>query len=144
VSLHPRDRYKLELHQWGLIRGKDRIEEINEEKGQIVHKISTVKGQSGSPILLTDSSGKTTIIGIHKGGVQKKINDKKVLINVGRLVTQGLLDKLSRIARKLKALPFRKPEESSPTKKKEVSIPKVENAALNSSIQGKTQMKQKT
>lgn len=56
VNLHPEDQYQLELYQWGLIRGKDRVEDINIEKGEIVHKISTVKGQSGAPIILINSN----------------------------------------------------------------------------------------
>jgi V8-like Glu-specific endopeptidase len=63
-----RDRYGFELQQCGLIREKDIIENIDREQGHIYHKISTVKGQSGAPILLTDKTGKMTIIGIHKGG----------------------------------------------------------------------------
>jgi V8-like Glu-specific endopeptidase len=54
-------------------------------------------GQSGAPILLIDKTGKMTIIGIHKGGVNEGSS------NVGRLLTQELIEKLKKQAVKLGA-----------------------------------------
>lgn len=40
--------------QWGLMK-TGKITEINEDKEQIVHLISTVEGQSGAPIILKEN-----------------------------------------------------------------------------------------
>lgn len=87
VSLDFRDKYKMVLHQWGLIRNQEQIESINEDKGEILHTISTVEGQSGSPILLIDQGNEMSIIGLHKGGIRRE----ETMFNVGRLVTQEMV-----------------------------------------------------
>jgi hypothetical protein len=107
------------LHQWGLIRGKDSVEQINKKRGKIIHKISTNQGQSGSAIFLIDKEGNFSIVGVHKGEVDGKG------CNVGRLLTEELIDKLKAEAEKLGALPFRKPEENS-SKQKEIGQPIIE------------------
>ena len=48
--------------------------------------ISTEGGQSGSPIIVIDSTGSYKIVGIHKGGIKIKEGDKDVLANVGKLI----------------------------------------------------------
>lgn len=45
------------------------------EKGEIIHLISTLQGQSGSPIILINDE-KLSIVGIHKGGIKTKINNQ--------------------------------------------------------------------
>jgi V8-like Glu-specific endopeptidase len=83
------------LHQWGLIRGKDRVEQIKKKRGKIIHKISTDKGQSGSAIFLIDKERNFSIVGVHKGEVDRKdCNNEIRKFNVGRLLTEELINKL--------------------------------------------------
>ena len=42
---------------------------IIRSKNQILHKISTKAGQSGSPIILVKNNS-LSVIGIHKGGIK--------------------------------------------------------------------------
>ena len=76
------------MRQWGL-KLKKAVSEIRQTQGQIVHKISTLPGQSGSPIL--DLSKKwPCVIGIHKGGLKLKVNGeaKKKEFNTGKLLSE--------------------------------------------------------
>ena len=63
------------MEQWGLKLEKA-VSEIRQPQGQIVHLISTLPGQSGSPIL--DLSQKPPcVIGIHKGGLSAIVKGVK-------------------------------------------------------------------
>lgn len=74
-SSDPSDPYKLTLYQYGLIRSNERIVSIDTKEGVILHKISTVAGQSGAPIILIDQNEKMWIVGVHKGGVKKIVDN---------------------------------------------------------------------
>jgi V8-like Glu-specific endopeptidase len=54
------------VKQFGLERS-GYILDVYEEAGYMVHRISTESGQSGAPVVRTDSNGKMTIVGIHVG-----------------------------------------------------------------------------
>ena len=72
---YPGNKYKREneyasslgVHQHGLT-DTNIILKVRKDKQEIVHKLSTEKGQSGAPIFLEDND-KLAIIGIHKGGI---------------------------------------------------------------------------
>ena len=49
--------------------------------------MSTLKGQSGAPIVLEGEDKQLTIVGIHKGGVTTEILDEKIEGNVGRILS---------------------------------------------------------
>lgn len=49
-----------------------KVVEVREH--QILHKISTLPGQSGSPLMLIKNE-KRSVVGIHLGGIKTKIND---------------------------------------------------------------------
>ena len=61
---------KLSTSQLGLTK-KERVVEQDVKAGSLFHKISTLPGQSGSPIILEGEDGQR-IIGVHKGGVKLK------------------------------------------------------------------------
>ena len=92
-------------YQFGLIKA-GQILEVDEKKAEVTHTISTRIGQSGAPIILEDSRGRLSIVGIHKGGV-KKGNASVSTANSGRIVTPELISILRREAEKLGAIPFR-------------------------------------
>ena len=56
---------------------------------EILHRISTDKGQSGAPII-AEEKGQLKLIGIHKGGVTTVLDGKQQLINSGRLITPDI------------------------------------------------------
>jgi V8-like Glu-specific endopeptidase len=70
------------VNQYGL-NGAHRFLKIREPQAVLEHQLSTFKGQSGAPILVTLPVSKANVvIGIHRGSagnVQKK--------NLGRLLT---------------------------------------------------------
>ena len=76
------------MRQWGLKLEKA-VSEIRQPQGQIVHLISTLPGQSGSPILHL-SKKRPCVIGIHKGGLKLKVNGeaKKKEFNTGKLLSE--------------------------------------------------------
>jgi len=51
------------------------------------HKVSTLAGQSGSPIIEI-SGEELAIVGIHKGALKYMLEGQEVWINVGRLITK--------------------------------------------------------
>ena len=59
----------MNINQWGLTRNIDKIKECSQEKGHILHFLSTLPGQSGAPIIGIDKNNTICIIGVHKGGV---------------------------------------------------------------------------
>lgn len=68
---------------------KGKIVEVKKEKGELIHQISTEKGQSGAPIVLENEDHELQIVGIHKGGVKtEKYGDA----NSGRLITSSLIN----------------------------------------------------
>jgi V8-like Glu-specific endopeptidase len=68
------------LHQYGLARD-NRIVSIEPEKFTISYAISTLPGQSGSPVCIGDK-----VIAIHNGGGKEYEH-----FNVGRIITIDLL-----------------------------------------------------
>ena len=56
----------MEVKQFGLTR-EGYILDILEEAGYIIHRISTEKGQSGSPVIRNDKNGKQIIVALHAG-----------------------------------------------------------------------------
>ena len=44
---------------------------LNEEKGELIHQISTASGMSGAPIILRNGDS-LNVIGIHKGKIRLK------------------------------------------------------------------------
>ena len=50
--------------QYGLTRSEV-ILDVREDKGQIVHRLSTLPGQSGTPLICIDRNSKLSIVGIH-------------------------------------------------------------------------------
>lgn len=81
--------------QYGLSRvGK--IGEIRETKGEIIHFISTLEGQSGAPIVMINKDNSIIVVGIHKGGIETKLKGRRVLANVGRLIDIELIMVLKR------------------------------------------------
>ena len=84
---YPFPKYELDggrytARPWGVV-GQGRIIEIQGKKGKVFHKLSTLLGHSGSPILRIDPSRGLSVIGIHKG--VEMLGGEAV--NVGRLVT---------------------------------------------------------
>ena len=57
------------------------------EKVEIIHRLSTLPGQSGAPLICIDQDNKLSIVGIHVGAVRTKKEGVKVEANVGRLLT---------------------------------------------------------
>lgn len=82
---------------------KDRILEIREVQGELIHRLSTVRGMSGAPIICEDSTGKMTIVGIHVGAMVSRVDGIKKRVNVGRLMTSELIDTLKKAAVNLNA-----------------------------------------
>ena len=66
ASLHEGDS----VVQWGLLKVAA-VQNINYDKEQIVHKISTMPGQNGAPILAIDSYERVSIVGLHRGGLKR-------------------------------------------------------------------------
>ena len=63
------------------------IELVKQPSGEIMHLISTLPGQSGSPIV--DVSKKTPcVIGIHKGSKLTVTGDQ---FNIGRILTEKII-----------------------------------------------------
>ena len=76
-----------------------KVKEVLLEKGEIKHKISTLPGQSGAPIIL-DDQGKFKIVGIHKGGI------KEEQVNGGRIMTSELIATLEAEVSRMGAVRF--------------------------------------
>jgi hypothetical protein len=73
---------------------KDRIVEVKEDQGELIHRLSTVRGMSGAPIICQDPTGKMSVVGIHVGAMVSRVDGVKRRVNVGRLVTSELVDTL--------------------------------------------------
>ena len=93
----------LKASQWGLNQSQ-KVHVISEEKAQILHQISTLPGQGGCPIIDVEE---LSIVAIQKGGVYTTVSDKKVHMNVGRLITKELIEILTIVAKKSGAQMFR-------------------------------------
>ncbi len=93
----------LKASQWGLTQSQ-KVHVISEEKAQILHQISTLPGQAGCPIIDVEE---LSIVAIHKGGVPTTVSDKKVHMNVGRIITKELIEILTIVAKKSGAQMFR-------------------------------------
>jgi hypothetical protein len=85
--------------QWGMMKG-GAIQEINREKGVLVHAIPILKGQGGSPIISIVGT-KLKLIGIAKGSISEKLGEESTVKNVARLMTASLLKLLEREAKKM-------------------------------------------
>ena len=79
---------------------------MRKEKGELIHRVSSLKGQSGAPIIKVEQNKELSIIGIHKGGINVKIGHSKTTANSGRLLTPELLEILSIGAKLMGAEPF--------------------------------------
>ena len=64
-------------------------------------------GMSGAPIIKVGSDNKLSIIGIHLGSIQYKENGIAKNGNVGRIITQGLIDVLKRETLNIQAEMFK-------------------------------------
>ena len=100
---YPFHKYELDggrytARPWGVVR-QGRITEIQAKKGKIFHKLSTIGGHSGSPILRIEQNGGLSVIGIHKGA--EMLGGEEV--NVGRLITPELISVLEAGARAMEA-----------------------------------------
>ena len=78
--------------------------EVRKEKGELIHRVSSLKGQSGAPIIKVGQNKELSIIGIHKGRI------KDCCANSGRLLTPELLEILSIAAKFMGAEPFKTKE----------------------------------
>ena len=78
------------------------------DRGEVLHKISTLPGHSGSPILWVQDSKleKLTIVGIHKGDIITQLNGSLVQINAGKLLTEEVMVELREEAVKMGAEKF--------------------------------------
>ena len=95
---YEKEEGKSTARPWGMAE-RGRVVEIQGKEGNIFHKVSTLGGHSGSPILRIDQSGGLSIIGIHKGGDRLGAE----IANVGRLVTPELIGVLEAGARSMEA-----------------------------------------
>ena len=68
------------------------MEQVNEDQSELVHRISTLGGHSGSAVILTDQH---KIAAIHKGG--------KAKANIATLVTPQLIASLQKEAERMGA-----------------------------------------
>ena len=72
---------------------------------EVLHQLSTEKGQSGAPILL-EKNNLLQIVGIHKGGICTQLKGVQKTVNSGRLLTAELVEVLRREAERMGADPF--------------------------------------
>jgi len=114
------------VKQFGLTR-TGYILDLYDEAGYMVHRISTEAGQSGAPVIKTDSKGKMTIVGVHVGTPDEEITKyqddfpdlKKV--NITKLTSKFMIKRLTAFAQKLNGEMFTVSEESNNmTKPKDV------------------------
>jgi V8-like Glu-specific endopeptidase len=66
-----KNRKPLGVKQYGLTK-TGFILNVDPKLGYMVHRISTEEGQSGAPVIKTDSTGKIMIVGIHIGSEEDK------------------------------------------------------------------------
>ena len=90
--------------QFGLKKTGCVLDFIEGQKA-LVHRISTLPGQSGAPIVLEDSRQNLAIIGIHKGG-RRLEGDLRPSVNAGRIISLDLIAILRKEVDKMQALPF--------------------------------------
>lgn len=68
---HPLDKTGVEeFYQRGYTKGPEALKKIRKDWGDIIHRIPTVQGQSGSPIVIITKDYAVKIIGIHKGVIK--------------------------------------------------------------------------
>jgi V8-like Glu-specific endopeptidase len=78
------------VNQWGYTR-RGGVFGLGENEDEIFHKMTTLPGQSGCPIIEIGPKRSLTIVGIHKGGRNAEIQGQKVKVNIGRLITSQLI-----------------------------------------------------
>jgi hypothetical protein len=106
------------VKQFGLTR-TDYILDVLEEAGYIIHMISTEKGQSGAPVVRTDSQGRMTIVGLHVGcsnEYSKKYQDdfpKMEYVNLTKIMSTPIIRRLKKFTKKLKGDMFLEYSEST-------------------------------
>lgn len=93
------------VRQMGLVKTNG-IVEIREKKGEIIHVVSTIAGQSGGPIILIEGE-KLSMIGIHKGGITTKIKESLMKANSGKFLNEKLIKLLTSEAENMKAEMFK-------------------------------------
>jgi V8-like Glu-specific endopeptidase len=81
------------IEQYGLTR-KNRIVSVETKKRKISYSISTLPGQSGSPIVTNEK-----IVALHSGGGMDEYN-------VGRLITHDLVKDIRNWSEELKGSQF--------------------------------------
>jgi hypothetical protein len=98
----PLDEYgeTFQLHQYGLAKKSDRISILDAKTFTIGYAISTLRGQSGCPVVADQQ-----IIAIHTGE-GKKSKHFNVEFNVGRLIDLDLLATLDIWRKELGGHPF--------------------------------------
>ena len=89
----------------GLI-AKERVQQIRKSDSELLNNMSTGKGHSGSPIIAVNLDGEYIVIGIHKGGVNTKIQKQKQTLNIGVLFNHGLVEILQYQTKEMKGDPF--------------------------------------
>ena len=91
--------------QWGITLN-GRVLEVRKDRAELIHRVSSLHGQSGSPLIEVGEKDEPSIIGIHKGGVNTKINGSMCKANSGKLLTPELLEILKTGAKLMGAEPF--------------------------------------
>jgi V8-like Glu-specific endopeptidase len=61
------------VHQWGFA-SSGKVADVEEEEGEIFHMMTTLPGQSGSPIIEIGPNRSLSIVGVHKGTKNLLIN----------------------------------------------------------------------
>ena len=80
---------------------------IRKEKEELLFQNPTLPGMSGTPIIKVSSDSKLSIVGIHLGSLQYKENGVAKKGNVGRIITQDLVDVMKRETLNFQAEMFR-------------------------------------
>jgi V8-like Glu-specific endopeptidase len=94
------------IKQYGLTR-TGYILDVYGETGYMVHRISTEAGQSGAPVIMINSNGKMTIVGLHVGTPEEKTDKyseefpdlKKT--NLAKLINRPMVERLRELALKI-------------------------------------------
>ena len=79
----------LRAYQYGSTKA-GRVVKVERERAELLHRVSSLPGQSGAAIILEGSGGRR-IVGVHKGGVEREVNGRKEQVNGGRVMTAELI-----------------------------------------------------
>ena len=89
----------LRAHQYGSTKA-GRVVRVERERAELLHRVSSLPGQSGAAIILEGSSDRR-IVGVHKGGVEREVDGRKEQVNWGRAMTAELIAALELEARRM-------------------------------------------